>query len=69
MFDVNMVKPKPMLHIVGGRGLSLYFFVCWSRGAVFVSSHFGIAQSPCNGLHCPTSLDGVGWKPYYVPLN
>ena len=31
--------------------------------------HFGIAQSPCNGLHCLTTFGRVGWQPYNVPLR
>ena len=55
MLDVVMAKPKPMLHVVGRRELPLRLVVCWSRGAMFASSHFGIAQS--------------GWQPYNVPLR
>lgn len=50
-----------MLHIVGGRELLVYLFVHENKGAtMFASSHFGVAQSPCNGLCCPTSFGRVG---------
>lgn len=45
MLDVVKAKPKPMLHVVGRREPPLRLVVCWSRGAMFASSHFGIAQS------------------------
>ena len=52
---------------------------CWWKGDFFfLSSYIGVevpcllvptlAQSPCNGLHCPTSFGRVGWQPYNVPL-
>ena len=42
MLDVVKAKPKPMLHIVGVMKFLLQAFVCWIRGAMFVSSDFGI---------------------------
>ena len=64
-----MAKPKFILHIVGGRELFLHQFVRWSKGVMFVKSHFANAQSLCNGLHCPTSFGKVRWQPYHVPLG
>ena len=42
---------------------------CWWKGT---SSScllvLTLAQSPCYGLHWPTSFGRVGWQPYNVPL-
>jgi hypothetical protein len=59
-FDVVMEKPKPMLHIVGGR--NFFFISLYDRAKLpcFSSSHFGIAQSPYKGLCYPTSFGRVG---------
>ena len=44
--DIIKAKPELVLHIVGG--VVLLTVVCWSKGAMFANSDFGIAQSPCN---------------------
>lgn len=58
-----------MLHIVGGRGIFLHLFLHWTGRVMFGNSHFGIAQSPCNGLHCPSFLGKFGLEHDKVPLG
>lgn len=54
-FDVIKAKPKRVLYIVGGAELLMYTLVHGTKGVMFVSSKFGIAQTPYIVLHCPTS--------------
>lgn len=62
-------KPLLMLHIIGGIELLFHPFVCWSKGTMFTSSDFGVAQSRSIGLHCSMSFGGVGWQSWNVPLE
>lgn len=64
-----MAKPKLMLYIIGGIKLIFHPFICWSKGAMFTTSDFGIAQSLSIGLHCPISFGKVGWHSWNVPLE
>jgi hypothetical protein len=50
-----MEKLIPILHIFGRREPKMPYFPIHT---------FAFAQSPCNGLHCPTSSPRVGWQPY-----
>ena len=67
--DVVKAKPKLILHVVDGITLPFQSIVRRSRGAMFASFDFGIAQSPDIGLHCPTSLDIIGWQFCNVPMG
>ena len=36
---------------------------------MFANPDFGIARSPCIGLHCPTSFGKVGWQSCNMPMG
>ena len=56
--DIDMTNQN-IFHIVGSN-IILSIPCMWKRDVMFISSNFGIAQSPCIGLYRLTSFSIIG---------
>ena len=68
LLDIAKANQNPCSTLLV-EGEFFFIFLHWTGGVMFGNSHFGNAQSPCNGLHCPSFLGKFGLEHDKVPLG